>query len=96
MLAEQKATVGLNTGAKGIGKSVVPDENRTPTLADAGIDKDLAKAARKYAAVAVDTRPAKSGIAVAKASRKKAEKRGGLLWPLKSRQKSRKQAAAPS
>jgi hypothetical protein len=39
MLAEQKRTVGMNTGARGIGTSAVPTENRTPTLADVGIDK---------------------------------------------------------
>ena len=41
MIKDQKETVGLNTGAMGIGTSAVPTENRTPTLADAGIDKKL-------------------------------------------------------
>jgi len=41
MLAEQKRTVGMNKGAQGIGPSAVPMENRTPTLADVGIDKKL-------------------------------------------------------
>src|ERR1700722_17613445 len=53
MLAEQKSTVGLNTGARGIGRSAVPEENRTskPTLADVGIDKNLSSRAQKLAAV---------------------------------------------
>jgi hypothetical protein len=38
LIAEQKATVGLNTGAKGIGKSVVPAENHTPTLASGPLE----------------------------------------------------------
>jgi hypothetical protein len=41
----QKETVGLNTGARGIGTSAVPKENRTPTLADVGIDKKLSSRA---------------------------------------------------
>ena len=41
MLAEQKRAVGMNKGAQGIGPSAVPMENRTPTLADVGIDKKL-------------------------------------------------------
>ena len=49
MIAAQKETVGLATGAAGIGRSAsaVPEEYRTqpPTLAEAGIDKNLAKAA---------------------------------------------------
>ena len=49
MLIEQRATVGLNTGAMGIGKSVVPKENRTPTLAEAGIDKKLSMTAQRLA-----------------------------------------------
>ena len=51
MLASQKAAGGLNTGAKGIGKSAVPIGNRTPTLAEAGIDKKLSARAQKLAAV---------------------------------------------
>ena len=51
MLREQKETVGLNTGAMGVGTSAVPKENRTPTLADAGIDKKLSSRAQKVAAV---------------------------------------------
>jgi hypothetical protein len=39
MIAAQKETVGLNTGAMGIGTSAVPQRNRTPTLAEVGIDK---------------------------------------------------------
>ena len=37
MLREQPK----NTGARRIGTSAVPQEGRTPTLADAGIDKKL-------------------------------------------------------
>jgi hypothetical protein len=51
LLKAQKETVGLNTGAKGIGKSAVPDENRTPTLSDAGIDKKLSMRAQRVAAI---------------------------------------------
>lgn len=51
MIREQKEGVGLNTGAMGIGKSAVPKENRTPTLADAGIDKKLSSHAQKVAAI---------------------------------------------
>lgn len=51
MIASQKAAGGLNTGAKGIGKSAVPTGNRTPTLAEAGIDKKLSARAQKLAAV---------------------------------------------
>lgn len=53
MIAEQKATVGLNTGAMGIGKSAVVTNDRTPkpTLSDAGISKDLSSRAQKLAAV---------------------------------------------
>jgi hypothetical protein len=51
MLAEQKATHGLNQGAKGIGTSAVPSGNRTPTLAEVGIDKKLSARAQKIAAV---------------------------------------------
>ena len=47
----QKETVGLNKGAMGIGTSVVPQENRTPTLADAGIDKKLSSRAQKLASL---------------------------------------------
>jgi hypothetical protein len=47
----QKETVGLNKGAMGIGTSAVPQENRTPTLADAGIDKKLSSRAQKLASL---------------------------------------------
>lgn len=47
----QKETIGLNTGAMGIGKSAVAAIDRTPTLADAGISKDLSSAAQKLAAL---------------------------------------------
>jgi hypothetical protein len=46
----RKETVGLNKGAMGIGTRAVPRENRTPTLADAGIDKKLSSRAQKRAA----------------------------------------------
>ena len=42
---QQKRTVGLNTGAMGVGKKVRVSEK--PTLADAKIDKNLANRARK-------------------------------------------------
>ena len=50
MLIEQKGSGGLNTGAKGVGKSVVVRDDHTPvpTLADAGISKDLSSRAQKY------------------------------------------------
>lgn len=51
MLLEQKANGGLNTGAKGIGTSAVPTENRTPTLAEVGIDKKLSARSQKTAAI---------------------------------------------
>lgn len=58
MIAGQKATVGLATGAAGIGQaaSAVPSKYRTqpPTLAEAGIDKKLSARAQKMAAVPAD------------------------------------------
>src|SRR5690606_11454817 len=55
LIRAQKETVGLATGAAGIGKaaSAVPDEYRTqpPTLAEAGIDKKLSSRAQKLAAI---------------------------------------------
>lgn len=51
MIREQKKTVGLNTGARGIGKSAVPEGNRTPTLAQSGLDKKLSSQSQKLAAV---------------------------------------------
>lgn len=51
MLTEQKQTVGFSKGAAGIGKSAVVVRDRTPTLADAGISKDLSARAQKIAAV---------------------------------------------
>ncbi len=41
----------MNTGAMGIGTSAVPEENRTPTLAEMGIDKKLSSHAQQLAAV---------------------------------------------
>lgn len=65
LIIQQKETVGLNTGAKGIGKSAVVSDDctqgdeksavvgndRTPTLAEMGISKDLSSRAQKLAAV---------------------------------------------
>jgi hypothetical protein len=51
LLSEQKAGPGLNTGAMGVGKSAVPSVDRTPTLAEVGIDKNLSSRAQKLAAV---------------------------------------------
>ena len=53
MIAAQKETVGLNTGAQGVGKSALVDDEgtRKPTLADAGISYDLSSRAQKLAAV---------------------------------------------
>jgi phage N-6-adenine-methyltransferase len=51
LLVEQRATVGFNRGAAGIGTSAVPQENRTPTLADIGVDKKLSSHAQRVAAI---------------------------------------------
>jgi N6-adenosine-specific RNA methylase IME4 len=52
LIKKQKATVGLNAGARGIGKSAAPRGNHTPpTLAEAGIDKKLSSRAQKLAAL---------------------------------------------
>jgi hypothetical protein len=58
LIKAQKATVGLNRGAEGIGTSAVPEENRTsrPTFADAGIDKKLSSRSQNYAAMEGDSR----------------------------------------
>lgn len=53
LLSEQKSGAGLNTGAMGIGKSAVANDDRTPTLAAVGITKDLSSRAQKLAAVPV-------------------------------------------
>lgn len=50
-LGEILAAMPKNEGAKGIGTSAVPIENRTPTLADLGIDKKVSARARKLAAL---------------------------------------------
>ena len=47
LLIEQKATVGLNTGAAGIGTIAVVRDDRTPTLADIGVSKNLSIHAQK-------------------------------------------------
>jgi hypothetical protein len=47
----QKDAGGLNTGAMGIGKSAVEHHDRTPTLADVGISKDLSSRAQKIASI---------------------------------------------
>jgi N6-adenosine-specific RNA methylase IME4 len=49
MRQDQKKTVGLNKGARGIGTKVRGDSN--PTLAEAGIGKNLAKEGRKLGAL---------------------------------------------
>ncbi len=57
LIALQKATVGLATGTRGQlkgragsgGVNATPPENKLPSLLDAGIDKNLAKFARKLA-----------------------------------------------
>lgn len=54
MIEKQKATVGLNRGAKGskvTGSVRVPLKDDAPTLADAGVDKHLADRDRKLAAI---------------------------------------------
>ena len=49
MMAAQTATVGFNTGAKGVGFSKTRTPEEPPTLAEAGIDKNLAHRARTLA-----------------------------------------------
>jgi hypothetical protein len=51
MMAAQKETVGLNTGAKGVGKKPEVRDSQKPTLAETGIDKNLAHRARSAAAM---------------------------------------------
>jgi hypothetical protein len=51
MIKAQKDAGGLNTGAMGIGKSAVEHHDRTPTLADVGISKDLSSRAQKIASI---------------------------------------------
>jgi hypothetical protein len=51
MLREQKVSGGMATGAKGIGKSAVVANDRTPTLSELGVSKDLSARAQKIAAV---------------------------------------------
>jgi hypothetical protein len=51
MLTEHKQTIGMNRGARGIGTSAVPRENRTPTLADVGIDKKLSARSQKVGGI---------------------------------------------
>jgi hypothetical protein len=56
LMALQKATVGMAKNAPGPGRgkagvSSTPAFSGPPTLAEAGIDKNLAKRARSYAAV---------------------------------------------
>ena len=59
MIAAQKATTGLNRGTvvsgnkvgAGQGSPAVDSDDRRPTLADAGISKDLSSRAQKLAAV---------------------------------------------
>jgi hypothetical protein len=58
LMAAQKAMVGVNSGTAGQGRPKIggmpntpPKHDAPPTLAEAGIDKNLAKRARSYAAV---------------------------------------------
>ena len=58
LMAAQKASVGVNSGAAGQGRPKIggvpntpPKHDAPPTLTEAGIDKNLAKRARTYAAV---------------------------------------------
>ena len=58
LMAAQKARVGVNSGAAGQGRPKIggvpntpPKHDAPPTLAEAGIDKNLAKRSRSYAAV---------------------------------------------
>jgi hypothetical protein len=60
LMAAQKATEGLNSGTAGKGRpktkiggvsETLPKKDERPTLAEAGIDKNLAKRARKAAAL---------------------------------------------
>jgi hypothetical protein len=58
LMAAQKATVGVNSGTAGQGRPKIggvpntpPKHDVPPTLAEAGIDKNLAKRSRSYAAV---------------------------------------------
>jgi hypothetical protein len=46
-LGEMLKATPRNEGAKGIGASAVPKENRTPTLADLGLDKKTAMVAQQ-------------------------------------------------
>lgn len=71
LIAAQKATVGLNSGARGqlqgrketgeVLAVVSDDRQNTPTLADAGISKDLSSRAQKIAAVPEDEFEAEVG-----------------------------------
>jgi hypothetical protein len=59
MIAEQKATVGLNSGTAGKGRpkklgtvnNTAPKKDERPTLLSQGIDDNLAKQARRWAAL---------------------------------------------
>ncbi|CAN5565155.1 hypothetical protein BH10PSE6_BH10PSE6_55020 [soil metagenome] len=58
LMSAQKARVGVNSGAAGQGRPKIggvpntpPKHDAPPTLAEAGIDKNLAKRSRSYAAV---------------------------------------------
>ena len=48
-LGELLAETPKNSGAQGIGKSVVPKENHTPTLADLGVDKKISSLSQQLA-----------------------------------------------
>jgi hypothetical protein len=53
LIAAQKATSGLNTGAAGVGPIAVvrDDRNQLPTLSDIGVSKDLSSRSQKLAAI---------------------------------------------
>jgi|SRR5581483_2997198 len=89
LIKAQKDTVGLNTGARGIGTSAVPKENRTPTLADVGIDKKLSSRAQKLAAM-----PPEKFDATIIDFRERAEKTSGrILLPLDHEHQLRREAS---
>lgn len=74
-----------NTGAKGIGTSAVPEENRTPTLADVGITKKESSNAQALAAIKEKApevheqiRAGKTTVAKARVESRRQEKREEL------------------
>jgi len=102
MLIGQRATVGFNTGAMGIGTSAVPRGNRTATLAEAGIDKKLSMTAQRLAklpATAFDRVVAEnraSIIAVGRGHAPLENLKGGVEWYTPDRWVERARAAMGS